>query len=81
MPYFGEKESTDCGHCDICRCKPAASEEQNAIKAILDLVADHQKHFLVELHQLPIPMPVIDVALAKLIKEEIIRQENGFIIG
>ncbi len=81
LAYFGEKESADCGHCDICRNKPSVSEEQNAMKAILNLVADHQKHFLVELHQLPIPMPVIDVALAKLIEEEKITQEDGFIVG
>ncbi len=81
LAYFGEKESTDCGQCDICRDKPSASDERNAMKAILSLVSDHQKHYLVELHQLPIPMPVIDVVLAKLIKEEKIKQEDGFIIG
>ena len=78
LAYFGEKNSHDCGKCDVCLDgKPAG--EQSARQAITDLLNDGGKHHVTELHRLPYPTPAIDAALAYLIKEEDVIQENGYL--
>ena len=82
LEYFGESNTHDCGKCDVCmNGLSTPSEEQQAQQAILQLVADGQRHHITELHRLPHSMPAIDAALAYLIKEEEIEQEDGFLLG
>ena len=82
LEYFGESDTHDCGKCDVCmNGLSTPAEEQQAQQAILQLVADGKRHHITELHRLPHSMPAIDAALAFLIKEEKIEQEDGFLLG
>ena len=80
LEYFGEKNSHDCGQCDVCR-NDHPDEEQQAQQAILQLVSDGQRHHITELHRISVPTPAIDAALAYLIEEEKVVQEDGFLVG
>jgi ATP-dependent DNA helicase RecQ len=80
LEYFGEKDTHDCGQCDVCMQqtegpKPAIPCEQQ----ILQLLGDGQRHLLSELHLLPLSTDSIDMALRKLLAEEQILMEDGFI--
>ena len=83
LEYFGEKSSTDCGQCDVClsqRGRLVTPEgQQDARQRILALLANRQRHHITELFRLQLPTEEADAALAFLIKEEKIRQDDGFI--
>ena len=80
LEYFGEKNTHDCGQCDVCMQQP---EGQKAAipceQQILQLLGDGQRHLLSELHLLPLSTDSIDMALRKLLAEEQILLEDGFI--
>ena len=80
LAYFGEKNTHNCGQCDVCRNGVPAQQRQEAQQAILQLLGDNQRHPITELMQLPIPTESLNEALAHLIKEEAILQEDGFLI-
>ena len=77
LEYFGEKNSEDCHQCDVCRNSAGRNELQSASQHILQLLADRQPHPITLLHELPLPSPAIDAALAQLISEELIRLQDG----
>lgn len=79
LEYFGESSTHNCGHCDVCQQSKAATpaDIETARQAILQLLTDDRLHPLSELRQLPIPSIHIDAALAELIAEEIILQQDG----
>ena len=83
LAYFGEKSSTDCGQCDVCLSGQGRlvtpEGQQDARQRILTLLADRQRHHITELYRLQLPTEELDAALAFLIKEEKIRQDDGFI--
>jgi ATP-dependent DNA helicase RecQ len=83
LRYFGEKNSHDCGQCDVCLANqnqlPSSGETTNAEELILQLLADRAKHPLTQLHDLPLPYPPIEAALCQLLNEEIIYHEDGCI--
>ena len=83
LRYFGEKNSHDCGQCDVCLANqnqlPSSGETTNAEELILQLLADRAKHPLTQLHDLPLPYPPIEAALFHLLNEEIIYHEDGCI--
>ena len=80
LEYFGEKATHDCGQCDVCMQQ---TEGQKAAipceQQILQLLGDGQRHLLSELHLLPLSTDSIDMALRKLLAEEQILMEDGFI--
>ena len=80
LEYFGEKDTHDCGQCDVCMQQ---TEGQKAAipceQQILQLLGDGQRHLLSELHLLPLSTDSIDMALRKLLAEEQILLEDGFI--
>lgn len=80
LEYFGEKDTHDCGQCDVCMQQ---TEGQKAAipceQQILQLLGDGQRHLLSELHLLPLSTDSIDMALRKLLAEEQILMEDGFI--
>ena len=80
LEYFGEKDTHDCGQCDVCMQQ---TEGQKAAipceQQILQLLGDGQRHLLSELHLLPLSTDSIDMALRKLLAEERILMEDGFI--
>ena len=83
LEYFGEETSKDCGQCDVCLSQQGRlvtpEGQQDARQRILALLADHQRHHITELFRLQLPTEELDAALAFLIKEEKIRQDDGFI--
>ena len=84
LEYFGEKDTHDCGHCDVCREQQGnavdADQLTAAQQAILQLLADHKPHHTTLLHQLPLPSEAIDAALVTLLQDEHIKQEDGFLL-
>ena len=83
LRYFGEEESHDCCHCDVClgRPKSVASEPVMSAEAhaILELLADKKPHHITELRDIQLPTDKLNVALEYLLAEERILQEDGFI--
>ena len=83
LEYFGEKSTTDCGQCDVCLSGQGhlvtPEGQQDARQRILTLLADRQRHHITELFRLQLPTEELNAALAFLIKEEKIRQDDGFI--
>ena len=83
LEYFGEKSTTDCGQCDVCLSGQGRlvtpEGQQDARQRILALLPDRQRHHITELFRLQLPTEELNAALAFLIKEEKIRQDDGFI--
>ena len=83
LEYFGEETSTDCGQCDVCLSGQGRlvtpEGQQDARQRILTLLTDRQRHHITELYRLQLPTEELNAALAFLIKEEKIRQDDGFI--
>lgn len=44
LRYFGETESEDCGHCDICRARRKQRDDESLRQAILQQLADRKGH-------------------------------------
>ena len=84
LEYFGEQNTHNCGHCDVCREQQGnavdADQLTAAQQAILQLLADHKPHHTTLLHQLPLPSEAIDAALVTLLQNEQIKQEDGFLL-
>lgn len=84
LEYFGEKNTHDCGQCDVCREKQGTTvdkdELQQARSQIMTLLADKQPHHITQLRQLPLPTDAVDRILTDLIQEEHISQADGFIV-
>ena len=86
LRYFGEEHSHDCKRCDVClahRPKGMVSEPRfnTAMQQIMDLLDDGKQHHITELRDIHLPTAELDAALDYLLKEEYIRQEDGFIIS
>jgi len=84
LRYFGETRSTDCGQCDVCLAhRPKAETEKGEIGArqkILQLLADHQRHHIAELHALLLPTQQVNNALQQLIHEELVHVAGAFLV-
>ena len=83
LEYFGETDTHDCGQCDVCKEKQGNAvpkdQQEQACRQILGILSDHQPHHVAALRSLPYPSEVIDAALARLIQEEHMMQQDGFI--
>ena len=80
LQYFGETRSSDCGICDVCAdFAPAPQSLKTANERILDLLNDHQKHHISELHHLNIEEKALSQALEHLIHEELIHIDGAFL--
>ena len=82
LEYFGEKNTHDCGHCDVCLERQhqtiAHQQSPTAADAILHLLSDGHRHHLSELHRLPLPTEALNEALRRLVAEEKILLNDGF---
>lgn len=79
LEYFGEKNVRDCGMCDVCHNASKAVIQQ-VQQQILRLLADRKQHHLTELYRLQLPKEELDQALAYLLKEEYIIQQDGYLL-
>lgn len=84
LRYFGEENSHDCGHCDVCLShRPGGMVSSSRVDAakdrILQLLGDGRQHHVTELHSIQLPTAELDAALDYLLQEEHIRQEDGFL--
>jgi len=78
LEYFGETDTQDCGQCDVCQ-SIGKTDIKDAQQHILTLLSDHKRHHITELLRLQLPKEELDAALASLLQEEHIRQEDGFL--
>ena len=78
LHYFGEEDSDDCGMCDICLSKNKTltnrEAEKEAERQILQLLSDQQSHHVTQL-----PYEQIEEALERLLLEEDIYLEDGYL--
>lgn len=82
LRYFGEDNGNDCHQCDVClshRSEGMVSEPalNTAMEQILQLLSDKKPHHITELRDIQLPTTELDAALDYLLKEELIRQEDG----
>ena len=83
LAYFGETDSHDCGHCDVCLANNnhglggGSSKEEDAKRQILDMLSDGKPHPVTDLHALPLPYEPIEAALTMLISEEQVANDDG----
>ena len=79
LEYFGEKNVRDCGMCDVCH-NASKADIQQVQQQVLRLLADRKQHHLTELYRLQLPKEELDQALAYLLKEEYIIQQDGYLL-
>lgn len=78
LAYFGEKDTKNCGQCDVCQ-SIGKTDIKDAQQHILTLLSDRKRHHITELFRLQLPKEELDAALTSLLQEEHIRQEDGFL--
>ncbi len=83
LEYFGQNESDDCQHCDVCisKKKTEYSKILQTKQAMLNLLKDAKPHPVSELRELPIDTPLLHEVLEILINEGTITIDGSFIIA
>ncbi len=86
LRYFGEDNDHDCRQCDVClshRPQGIVSEPSfnTAMEQVITLLEDGKPHPITDLRDIQLPTAELDAALDYLLKEEYIRQEDGFIVS
>ncbi len=79
LEYFGEKDAKDCGQCDVCQSNEP-HDTKKAQQQILTLLSDRKRHHVTELLRLRLPKEELDTALAYLLQEEYIIQQDGYLM-
>ena len=83
LGYFGEDTAQPCGHCDVCldsKGNPADTAGAEEVRAAIErLLGDGMRHHITELLDIKQPPETVDATLRRLIEEEHIYQEDGFI--
>ncbi len=75
LDYFGETDSEDCGHCDVCLKKRPVGKD--AREQILELLGAGRAHPISELRKLSLPKAKMDEALEWLVQEEKVFIDGG----
>lgn len=78
--YFGERQSEDCGHCDICLSRQSEVGKHTlneAKKLIKQLLSDGQPHHITQLRTLPMNEDVLTSALQYMLYEEEVWMEGS----
>ena len=74
LEYFGETTSADCGICDVCIAHKGKTHQPKTLKpakeAILQLLADGEKHTASELRSLNAPSDQVAYMLKDMVQEE-----------
>ena len=83
LNYFGEKRTTDCGHCDVClsnRHDPQTESDEKAVRQqIIQLLSDKQKHHITELKNILLPSDIIDTVMEEMINDEQIYIQGAYL--
>ena len=83
LNYFGEKRTTDCGHCDVClsnRHDPQTESDEKAVRQqIIQLLSDKQKHHITELKNILLPSDIIDTVMEEMINDEQIDIQGAYL--
>ena len=79
LEYFGEKDTRDCGQCDVCQSNKPHDNLQ-ARQQILHLLSDRKRHHVTELLRLQLPNEELDEALTYLLQEEYVMQQDGYLM-
>ncbi|MCD8318470.1 MAG: RecQ family ATP-dependent DNA helicase [Paraprevotella sp.] len=81
LHYFGEKDSAECGQCDIClkrKNKDNIEKDFAAISSrILDILGDRQEHYISEMIFPGFSRKAIAQVLHQMIEEEFISLSDG----
>ena len=82
LRYFGEKETKDCGQCDVCishkkETKEDKLEQEQIRREILNLLADKKPHSISDLYQLKHDTYKVDSVLMYMTYEEEVFNDNG----
>lgn len=80
LKYFGETSKSDCGCCDICLSKsgkPKDNTIKNAINVLIEYFEDGQPHNIQELNSIALPRKQMELALDKLLDDEILIVEGN----
>lgn len=80
LSYFGEENSVNCNHCDVC-LKDIKDEAaiKNTLQIIKNLLGDGNQHPLAELNRLPVSRKSLGEALEELLRKEQIVIDGPFI--
>ncbi|MBQ7526480.1 MAG: RecQ family ATP-dependent DNA helicase, partial [Bacteroidaceae bacterium] len=85
LAYFGETDSHDCGHCDVCLDNNSDGQQDlevlaaEAKRLILEMLSDGKAHPVSDLHALSLPYEAIETALTTLISEEQVANDDGML--
>lgn len=80
LEYFGEKESCDCGRCDVCLSRKTGDKkdikQEDVTQAVKGYLADGELHKIEELKSLPYQMGMIDSAVTSLLSEDLVETDG-----
>ena len=83
LRYFGEKDSHDCQQCDVCIDRRSMDDKEKAEKEaeekIIELLSDHERHQVAELHNIDCSPKAMQEAIRLLVNEEIVKTEQSYI--
>ena len=83
LRYFGEKDSHDCQQCDVCIDRRSMDDkdkaEKEAEEKIIELLSDHERHHVAELHNIDCSPKAMQEAIRLLVNEEIVKTEQSYI--
>lgn len=83
LRYFGEKDSHDCQQCDVCIDRRSMNDkektEKEAEEKIIELLSDHERHHVAELHNIDCSPKAMQEAIRLLVNEEIVKTEQSYI--
>ena len=83
LRYFGESTQEDCHQCDVClehKDNDSVGKQmyENAMKQILDLLKDGEKHFVTELQNFQLPSQQMSDALEALVAENKVHIDGAY---
>lgn len=79
LHYFGEKDSADCGQCDICRSrhKTSGHDEEALSELLMEILKDGKEHSARELRIPGWASDKVGTVLHRLVEEELICLRDG----